>query len=244
MLDVGCGMLDVECRIWGVGYEKTEVKKRFIFDKLLKKAIMEIEMSFLKRPSFNVVEGYKRFRYTEDYVKQKYNACFDGLDTQAEKKARRKEISIQLGYANFSKFDNHLEQFLELKRAVPVKFMQAIGIEDHVLDFTVETDHEHYCEALKYQYSVDHYIVRIFAAMYDTRKFRDSFKEEEAVAFCLAFCKENRCQCMVNILDLKSIFLYPDGKNVCRYFYPKHSKNKEYYVFTSGNEDYGTTRVG
>jgi len=205
---------------------------------------MDVELLFTNRPSFNIVTGYKRLGYTQDYINQKYHSYFDALLTAAEKKAKLTELAILSGYAKIYKFETHQQEFITLKRPVPVKFMNALGIDNRILDFTVELDLEHYKAAFGYQYQVGYFITRYLAAVYSSRDFPEPVPEEEAIAIVKAFCMEKQLQCLINVLNLKSVFFFPNGDIKYKYFYPEYSKKGAFYTFTAGNKDYGTTKVG
>lgn len=208
--------------------------------------IIDAEMPLLKRPSFNVEEEYQGFRYTEDYLRQKYNACFAGLETRAQRKARCKELCLETGYTDFSKFEYHLEDFLDLSRTVPSTFMQAIGVDDRELDFSVETDYEHYCEALKqdYDFKATVHVVYQYGAKHLDNELTMPVKEKDAVEFGLNFIKKINVRCSVTVANLKKINIYPDGRIETIYYYPKYKKTKNTFYFYYDNENQETPRIG
>ena len=130
----------------------------------------------------DVGDGYVYCRHVRIYLADRLAAYSKGL----------KELSLASGYSKIDKFKVHCAEWSLFQRAIPLKYLDAIGatideIEKLLMDDLAEFEAE--CQVPQ---MVSDYTVRILCAIYKTERFDPSVSEEVATEIVKTLYKKSR----------------------------------------------------
>jgi len=91
------------------------------------------------------VEDYVRFYQTKVYLYQKSGKLIYYKNNLPE----IRKLAEKAGYKDLNSFLKHREEWHELKRKIPLSYLEALGVDLKVVQFTVELDVEEYEQAIQ-----------------------------------------------------------------------------------------------
>ncbi len=162
----------------------------------------------------NKLDDYERFRNVKAYLLQKSGP----ISRAYADKAEVWELAESVGYKKYNKFLNHRQQWHDLTRKIPVKYLDAIDVDYEILDCTVELDKEEYERALKVPLYPRGFTIRYMACVYKTVEFPPDTTEYEAREIMSDYAQDKRRSCAINYPDIKTVLAEPDG-NIRVVFY-------------------------
>lgn len=162
---------------------------------------MQHEIPFFSAQELNHIDQYRRFFHTKTYIQ-----CQSSYQKTDENVMRRS------GYGSLQKFNKHRAQWDNLQRNIPLEYLKVINADLDIIKANVVNDLKEFEAALKIPLFPKSAVVRIFAAIYQTKEFLEGTSEEEAVEVMKEFSLKNRLRCCINFAELKSIWIEPTGE--------------------------------
>lgn len=171
---------------------------------------MDFFSSYLNDNKYTSVKDYLHFRHTLQYINQRMHAywCHEDGKTHKEKLIALAQI---LGYAEHSipKLKIRIDLWLNLSGEIPIKFFEAIGVQEEVLAFALALDQEEFEYALTIPVFPKNFVARLMPTVCIPISLPEGTSEQEAIAIVLAYQQEHNFMCWINIGDIKSIFFAP-----------------------------------
>ena len=181
----------------------------------------------------NRIEDYTRFRNTKAYIRQ-LSSRFESTE----------ELMKKSGYAKFEKFKKHREEFDNLDRWVPLKYLDAIGANRATLKFCGELDHEEFEDATEIEELYPEYaVVRIIPSVYSGFELPEGITETEAIEFLIQYSAETGKMYFLNYHDFKTVIIDSDGTVNTVYHPPSFRITKSYLIPETTNNNLGNVKV-
>ena len=160
------------------------------------------EIPFFSVENVNRVEGYKRFRHSRTYFKQRSGEHRD-----------EKTLLLACGYSfkSLNKFRIHRKAWNDLSRKIPLKYAQAIGIDPNVMDTVLDADQREFDQALQLPFFPKTAGVRLLAAVYATYEFPPNVTENEAISILKAYSEKTGRYCFIQLAEIKTIWVRPES---------------------------------
>ena len=102
--------------------------------------------------------GYERLRMVRRYLKWVDDACTEPLPRLAQ----------ACGYRNVNKFQRRRSEWARGAKAIPIAWIDAIGVDRHALEAALDVDQQNYDRAMAALSLPRHWIVRLLPAVYVT----------------------------------------------------------------------------
>jgi len=186
---------------------------------------MNKEIPFFSVPSV-YAKNYHRFRNVKAYLNGLLNAYHFGIDTLME-------IS---GYRKKQKFIDHQDDWHELSRKIPLKYLDEIGAKHDKLMELAELDGHEFDAALQIPRMVNAAGIRVMPAIAACHQFKEPLSEEEAVRTMKNFSNNNRMISYISISNLKTIWIEPGDKVIISYYRPALRFDKQFmYAISDGS---------
>jgi len=183
----------------------------------------------------NEIKDFQRFHNTRKYIKELSAAIPDRLRPYPELVA----LKQRSGYAKLDKFQLHRQEWDDLRRKVPLKYLEGIGADLENIRRSVAADHEEYNLATKLPLFPRCAVQRLMPAVYATIEIPLGTPEAEAVNMLQALCNKKRFRCCINYPGLKTIWIEPEIAPQTSWYYPELSFTKDSAVFSSGGYSIG-----
>lgn len=190
---------------------------------------------FFSVRKINEISGFKRFRNTREYIRGLSSAIPDRLRPYPELVA----LKQWSGYAKLDKFRIHRQEWDDLRRRVPLKYLEAIGADLEYVRRSVAADHEEYNLATKLPLFPRCAIQRLMPAVYVAIEIPPGTPEAEAVNMLQILCNKKRFRCCINYPELKTIWIEPDCASVTSLYFPELSFTKDSALFSRGGYGIG-----
>ena len=116
--------------------------------------------------NINKIDDYERFYHSKAYLKKKS------------------------GYTKFNKFVEHRKEWHEMKRKIPIKYLEAIGVKLNVLKFTIELDQKEFKEVLKIDFKPRYAAIKFNPMAYETYEFPPDTYEKKAIEIMREYAKK------------------------------------------------------
>lgn len=189
--------------------------------------------SFFTPVKINRIEDYSRFRNTRAYI-QHLSSRFESTEELMEKS----------GYAKPEKFKKHREEFDNLERWVPLKYLDAIGVNHATLKFCGELDHEEFEEARKIEDLYPQFAIeRLMPAIYSNIRFPEGITEDEAIEYLVNRSAETGKMYFINYYDFKTVIVNRDSSVNTVYHPPLFRITKSYLIPETTNNNLGNVRI-
>lgn len=154
------------------------------------------------------VEDYIPYFHTMRYLSKKLFEC--NWDNSNLKKAA--------GYANLERFLTHRREWHRCEGSIPRGYLDALGVDLHVLEFTVELDQELYDRAIEFPVPVSTYGVRVPNQPAQIKILAGTMDIERAVEFLLNISDKEDLKYFINVPGLRYIEISRyDGIREIRY---------------------------
>lgn len=163
------------------------------------------------------LSDYQRFFHTKSYIQSKSRAYKDET-----------KLAEVCGYRNLTRFRFHRMEWDNLERPVPTKYLAEIEVDLNTLRFTVELDGEEYEKALDLPFFPKQAIIRLAARRFSTFNFVDGTSEQQAIAVLKDVSKKSHMFCLINVDEIKTVFVQPDGFSFTKYYSPIIEIRKDY----------------
>lgn len=171
---------------------------------------MDFFSSHLNENKYTSVKDYLHFRHTLQYINQRMHAywCHEDGKNHKEKLIVLAQI---LGYAEHSipKLKIRIDLWLNLSGEIPIKFFEAIGVQEEVLAFALALDQEEFEYALKIPVFPLNFVARLMPTVYMPMRLPEGTSEQEAIAIVQAYQLEHDFKCWINIGEIKTIYFEP-----------------------------------
>jgi hypothetical protein len=154
------------------------------------------------------VEDYIPYFHTMSYLENRFQEC--GADNEYLKRSA--------GYANLERFLSHRREWHRCEGSIPRGYLDALGVDLHVLEFTVELDQELYDRVIELPVPVSTYGVRVPNQPAQTKILAGTMDIERAVEFLLNISDRYDMKYFINVPGLKYIEISrQDGIREIRY---------------------------
>jgi hypothetical protein len=183
------------------------------------------EIPFFSVREINKVEDYKRFLHCKTYVSSK-----------SAERTDEKTLMAECGYSvknSLNKFRIHRNEWNNLERRIPLKYLSAIEVEIETLKFTLELDCEEFDRALEIPYYPRVVGFRVMAAVFSQFELEENTPEREAIEVTKRFAREKGFRSFIPVRDLKTIWVEPDGTVFTSYYRPCLEITKTYVEASS-----------
>ncbi|RLE15733.1 MAG: hypothetical protein DRJ08_04965 [Acidobacteria bacterium] len=188
---------------------------------------------FFSARKFNKIDEYTRFYHLKTLIKSK-----------SEKVSTTSELAKLCGYKDAFKFNGHRKQFDELRRNVPVDYLNAIGIDLEELKRCAEVDMKEFERLKELQPLYPRYgIERIMPGIYNNIEIPDGTIEENAVEMVKSYAKEKMHRCNINYPSFKTIWIEPSGKVLTIYYPPTYRITKHMLIVEESGENIGQSNL-
>lgn len=170
------------------------------------------EIPFFSIRSVNKVEDYERFRHCKAYLK-----------IRSGEYTNEKGLMVECGYSvknSLNKFRHHRNEWNDLARRIPLKYLSAIGVEMETLNFTLELDCEEFDRALEIPFYPRIVGFRVMAAVFSQFELPENTPEREAIEVSKRFAREKGFHSFIPVRDLRTIYIEPDGSVFTDYYRP------------------------
>jgi hypothetical protein len=194
--------------------------------------VSDLKLNLFGNPQ-NDVENYVYCRRVKDYL----------LLQRQQSGKDIKDIAAASGYTKLDKFKTHLNEWQELERPIPKKYLQAINADIDTLLSLSELDKSDYEEAIKIPRKASFCTVRLIPGIYATYSFGRMVSEEEAIKLAKDYSQNKKQICIINFPGLFLIDIHPDGKVSKSYYYPNVDITKEWVKFGWNGSNLGSTRI-
>ena len=178
-------------------------------------------------------ENYMFCRHIRGYLRAKLSTYDKGL----------KELALASGYSKVDKFKVHCGEWNLLQRAIPLKYLDAIGAQVEEIEKLLTFDLDDFQEACNEPHLVSECIVRVFCAVYKTERFDSPMSEEEAIEYVQAYSIKNGFHCCIKIPELATISFHPVEGVHKIYYKPEFKKTKNALIFCGTGRLIGKTFV-
>jgi hypothetical protein len=190
---------------------------------------MSKEIPFFSARQINAVEEYERFYHTKLYLQSLSPLPSGGFKLTGKDRQLFDTMQKACGYAHYSKFVMHKNEWDRLERKMPLSYLHFLGVNRTTLDFVLDLDYGEYEEALTLPRHPRFATVRLTAAVYVSKPIPGNMLEEEAVEYLYDVVKEKGFQCCINYPELKTIFI--DSKQgVNTVYYPPEIEFTKLYA--------------
>ncbi len=152
-------------------------------------------MTALLKDEITVIEDYVPYFHTMRYMDRKYHECL--LSDEQLKRAS--------GYANIEQFRRHRADWHRCEGSIPKNYMNVLGVDFHVLEFTLELDQQLFDRAIQMPVDVISYGIRLEDQTVMTRPFAKGMDYERAVGFLVNISRQNTFRYFINIPGLRYI---------------------------------------
>ena len=198
--------------------------------------IIKKEIPFLSvNNDINRVEDYERFKNTKAYLKKKAGRVKSYF--QDEKK-KIKDLADKCGYKNFNKFVEHRKEWVDLKRKIPIRFLEAIGVKIDALKYTVELDRKAYEEALELNLYPEKFLINL-SPIPVSKDLPVGVSEEEAVEILKKYADKYKKLCLIKYPEIKTVAVKPGGEVFEEKYHPKLEINNKFVIPHTSNEKVG-----
>ena len=185
--------------------------------------------------NINKIDDYERFYHSKAYLKKKSGKLtFFKNEVDETKKLAKKS-----GYTKFNKFVEHRKEWHEMKRKIPIKYLEAIGVKLNVLKFTIELDQKEFKEVLKIDFKPRYAAIKFHPMAYETYEFPPDTSEKKAIEIMQEYAKKEKRECIINYPGIKIIFIEQDASVHQIYFKPDININSEYVYPAKDGEGVG-----
>jgi len=185
--------------------------------------------------NINKIDDYERFYHSKAYLKKKSGKLTFFKDEVDE----IKKLAKDSGYTKFNKFVEHRKEWHEMKRKIPIKYLEAIGVKLDVLKFTIELDQKEFKEVLKIDFKPRYAAIKFHPIAYKTYEFPPDTSEKKAIEIMQEYAKKEERECIINYPDIKIIFIEPDARVHQIYFKPDINIDNEYVYPAKDGEGVG-----
>ncbi len=181
----------------------------------------------------NAAGNYTYCRHVREYLMDRLAAYSKGL----------KELALASGYSKTEKFKVHCKEWNAFQRPIPLKYLEAIGVQMEEIEKQLEYDLRDFQAACQVPHFVSEYTVRVFCAIYKTEHFDVPVAEDEAVERVKAISEKSGFKCWFSIPELASIHVDPK-EGVRKFFYkPSFRKTRNAIIFSGENRRIGKTYI-
>jgi hypothetical protein len=201
---------------------------------------MNQRIPFFSAREINSVDDYERLFHLKSYIKEKSGR----FEYDRKKNPVLLDLMKKSGYAKYQKFQTHRKCWENLERNIPLAYLKAIGGDIDTIRQIFKTDVEEYDRALKVALFPKYWTVRIFAAMYQSRKFPPNIAEDEAIEFLKTFSAEKKLRCCINYPSIKTIWIEDFGKEVkYSYYRPAIKFTKNMLILSNDGSGIGVSTL-
>lgn len=199
------------------------------------------EIPWFSATDVNKIEDYERFSNTKAYLKKKSGRLIFFKDQTDE----IREMAENCGYKKFNKFVEHRKEWHELKRKIPLSYLEEIGARLDVIEFTVELDQEEFEQALNLTFSPDYFTVRMMPSVYINRKLPPGLTEKKAVEYVEEYSKKEKRICWIKISNIKTTWIYPEENKdkLVTYYKPGFTVENNFFIPALSGRKIGKTRL-
>lgn len=182
---------------------------------------MKKQRFFFPLKSHTSPEDYTPYRNCLAYIKQNSHA----IPYSGRGQAQRLEIMEKVGMKNYAKFHRRRVEWDNLEGKIPLKYLEAIGVDMDVLSFCLELDNSEYLSVLSIERKVPFATARLGAFFYRNIRTPEGFtSEDDAIAYFNSFMLDP------NVLYthlwiyfpgiIRHTFLKGKGHTETSYYYP------------------------
>ena len=190
---------------------------------------MSVSVSDLFPHQSNSIDGYDRLYHTRRYFKSK--ALELPKFKTRMKGSRHDHIREYCGYGNMEKFLKKVADWNKLRNSVPVRYMDAIGIDYDILEMCLEIDQEAYMEKLKEPRFPKYANVR--SGIHIVSYGLPYVGESEAISYVRdVLAKESNASFYIIYTDFLTIQIKPGERPVYYYQLPGLISKGDCYSFT------------
>jgi hypothetical protein len=158
---------------------------------------------------------YLPYRNCRTYVSQKSSRYPDpGFRDSFDSTPELRALMEAVGYARVDRFRNDRRVWDELAVPVPLRYLDAIGVDLHVLEFALEEDVALFDQALEAAAPRDSFLIRVGEETFMPYLIPDQIFESERIEFLKAFAEESGYECRLGFGGVKTMVAYPGGRSV------------------------------
>lgn len=187
----------------------------------------------------NECEPFSRFSSTRAYITQRSGVA----QGRSETLERTRALMRASGYAKLCKFRKHRERWRQLERDVPLTYLDALGVDREVLQFTVAHDADLHSLELQKPRFPRFASARLMACVYKSHEFPAGTTEVEAIETLKELVQEIRVPWFINYPELLSVWVGPDGGDIQRLYTPSVTFTRHAAVFSRGGRRLGMVSV-
>ena len=196
---------------------------------------MSKEIPQFSARNMNKIDDYERFYNTKAYLKKKSgNLTFFKDETD-----EIMELANKSGYTKFNKFVEHRKEWHKMKRKIPLKYLEAIGVKVDVLELTIELDQKEYEDILKIPRFPKFAVIRMHPTYYKNYNLPEGISEKKAIELMEEYALREEKRCFINYPNIKMIGFRPDGSHYEIFYKPDIEIDEEYVYPTQGGEKVG-----
>lgn len=158
---------------------------------------------------------YVPYRNCRQYIAQKSARFADpGFRDSFETTPELRGLLEAVGYAHVDRFRNDRRAWDELSAPVPLRYLDAIGVDLHVLEFALEEDVTLFDQALEAAAPRDSFLIRVGEETFMPYLIPDQIYESERIEFLKAFAEESGYECRLGFGGVMTMAAYPGGRSV------------------------------
>ena len=194
------------------------------------------EIPFFSAQQINRVEDYVRFHHCKAYLRSKSDVC-----------TNEKGLMVECGYSiknSLNKFRHHRNEWNDLERRIPLKYLSAISVDLDTLNFALELDCEEFDKATAIPFYPRVAGFRVMAAVYLQFDLPDNTSEAEAIEILKRFSAQKCFRSFIPVRDLKTIWVEPNGTVFTSYYRPCLEITKTYVEASSDGSWVGKSYLG
>jgi len=176
---------------------------------------------------------YDAYFHTKRYLRYLWNL----------RKKNSREVFDKMGYSNYSVFLRRVEGWLNLKKPVPEKFLELIGMDPVVFSMVFEKDLADYEEALYEAVTPAHFSVKLIPGVYGKITVPENSDYYAFMDYVRNYSKSIGKECLINYGGLRCDKVTPDGnvrKTLCK---PVYKTRNNLRHFTPMGNNIGTTNI-
>jgi hypothetical protein len=199
----------------------------------------EKTIPFFSSRQSNRIEGYERFRQTRAYIRERSDGWKD-LGSNVE---QMREFMLACGYNDLEKFRKHRAEWDNLRREVPMAYLDAIGVDIETLKVRVELDREEYHSVLGISLYPRYGTIRYMGGVYGDYPFPEDTPEVDAILMLQEYSKVKKSQCCINYPYVKTIWIKLDGSVHTTYYDPTIRITKKFLMASRPGSRVGDTSL-
>lgn len=180
-------------------------------------------------PVVNESNQYTRFFHTKAYLAQKSRQVPYSIALHEDRVLR---VMASCGYLfrRPEKFSAHRRQWDRLDRPIPRAYLDAIGVDVKVMQFTAQLDAEEYEEVLQHPLYPRYATIRVVPGIFSLLDLPQGIDESEAVRLMIDFARRRGRRCCIGFRDIKSIWIEPDGETSYTFYRPYLRVTKSHVI--------------